>query len=105
MGHRVIGLAETKTNAVALGLTKRPGVILADIQLRDGSSGLDAVHDILSHLHAPVIFVTAFPERLLSGRRIEPTYLVTKPFDSEELRLTINKALLLHAPPAQALNA
>ena len=82
-----------------------PGVILADIQLRDGSSGLDAVHDILSHFHAPVIFVTAFPDRLLSGRRVDPTYLVTKPFDSEELRLTINKALLLHAPPAYALNA
>ena len=104
MGHRVIGLAETKTNAVVLGLTQRPGVILADIQLRDGSSGLDAVHDILSHLQAPVIFVTAFPDRLLTGKRIEPTYLVTKPFDSEVLRMTINKALLLHAPPTHALN-
>lgn len=104
MGHRVVGLAETKTNAVVLGLTQRPGVILADIQLRDGSSGLDAVHDILSHLQAPVIFVTAFPDRLLTGKRIEPTYLVTKPFDSEVLKLTINKALLLHAPPTYALN-
>ena len=104
MGHRVIGLAETKTNAVVLGLTQRPGVILADIQLRDGSSGLDAVHDIRTHLQAPVIFVTAFPERLLTGNRIEPSYLVTKPFDSEVLKLTINKALLLHAPPTYALN-
>ena len=105
MGHRVIGLAETKTNAVVLGLAKRPGVILADIQLRDGSSGVDAVNDILAHFRAPVIFVTAFPERLMKGPRVAPTYLVTKPFDSEELKLTINKALLLHAPPAYAMNA
>jgi DNA-binding LytR/AlgR family response regulator len=44
----------------------------------------------------PVIFVTAFPERLLTGERPEPTYLITKPFDAAVLTATIAQALLFH---------
>ena len=31
----------------------------------------------------PVIFITSFPERLLTGKRPEPTFLITKPYDPE----------------------
>ena len=58
----------------------RPGLVLADIQLADDSSGIDAVKDILADFEVPVIFITAFPERLLTGERPEPTFLITKPF-------------------------
>lgn len=103
MGHAVVGIADTRDRAVELARAKSPGIVLADIQLRDGSSGIDAARDILESLDVPVIFVTAFPDRLLTGERREPTYLVTKPFDSEALRVTISQALLLHpAPPAAA---
>jgi CheY-like chemotaxis protein len=49
--------------------------VLADIQLADGSSGLDAVNDILASTDVPVVFVTAYPERLLTGERPEPASL------------------------------
>jgi hypothetical protein len=45
---------------------------------------------------APVIFVTAFPERLLTGERTEPAYLMTKPFDRLALKATISQALFFH---------
>lgn len=103
MGHSVIGIADTRERAVELARAKAPGIVLADIQLRDGSSGIDAARDILEAIDVPVIFVTAFPERLLTGDRKEPTYLITKPFDSEVLRVTMSQALLLHpAAPAAA---
>jgi CheY-like chemotaxis protein/DNA-directed RNA polymerase specialized sigma24 family protein len=104
MGHGVIGIADTKDRAVEMARARRPGIVLVDIQLRDGSSGIDAVHDILEAMDVPVIFVTAFPERLLTGERREPTYLITKPFDPEELQVTISQALLMHprAPAAAA---
>jgi len=35
LGHRVIGVARTHSEAVALARQKRPGLILADIQLAD----------------------------------------------------------------------
>ena len=47
LGHDVTTIARTHTEAVRGALKSRPGLILADIQLADGSSGLDAVNEIL----------------------------------------------------------
>ncbi len=96
LGHSVTGVARTRTEAVALAEKTRPELVLADISLADGSSGIDAVKDILVAMSVPVIFITAFPERLLTGERPEPTYLITKPFEPETVIATIGQALLVH---------
>lgn len=96
LGHSVTGVARTRTEAVALAERNPPELVLADISLADGSSGIDAVKDILSEMSVPVIFITAFPERLLTGERPEPTYLITKPFEPETVIATIGQALLVH---------
>ncbi len=93
IGHDICGMAATRTQALAVVQEKMPGLVLADIQLADGSSGLDAVDDILAIDSVPVIFITAFPERLLTGDRPEPTYLVTKPFQESTVRAAISQAL------------
>ena len=93
LGHTVCGTAATRTQARAAVAEARPGLVLADIQLADGSSGLDAVDDILATGSMPVIFITAYPERLLTGDRPEPTYLVTKPFQEATVRAAISQAL------------
>lgn len=98
MGHETVGIATTHREAVALGSESSPDLILADIQLADGSSGIDAVKDLLQDFHVPVIFITAYPERLLTGERPEPTWLVTKPFEAETVMATIGQALLQHQP-------
>ena len=77
------------------------GLVLADIQLADGSSGIDAVKDILKRVDVPVIFITAFPERLLTGERPEPTFLITKPFQPETVKAAISQAMFFH-PSRQA---
>jgi CheY-like chemotaxis protein len=96
LGHSVTGIARTRTEAVALAERTHPELVLADISLADGSSGIDAVKDILAAMSVPVIFITAFPERLLTGERPEPTYLITKPFEPETVIATIGQALLVH---------
>lgn len=93
LGHTVSGVARTHREAVAAVKAKRPGLVLADIQLADGSSGLDAVNEILLSFDMPVIFITAFPERLLTGERPEPTFLITKPFETNTVRAIISQAL------------
>jgi len=93
LGHRVVGIARTHKEAVSLYGKTMPKMILADIQLADGSSGIDAVNDILSTEALPVIFITAFPERLLTGERPEPTFLVTKPFNPDMVKALISQAL------------
>ena len=93
MGHRVVAIAATAAQAGAAYAAHQPGLVLADIQLADGSSGLTAVDNILAMGPVPVIFVTAFPEKLLTGERPEPSFLVAKPFREETLRATISQAL------------
>jgi DNA-directed RNA polymerase specialized sigma24 family protein len=93
LGHTVTGVARTQREAIALVAKKRPGLVLADIQLADGSSGLDAVNEILSTIDVPVIFITAYPERLLTGDRPEPAFLITKPFQPEAVKAAISQAL------------
>jgi DNA-directed RNA polymerase specialized sigma24 family protein len=64
LGHTVTAVATTRTEAVAAVKARRPGIVLADIQLADGSSGIDAENDILKGMDLPYIFITAFQERL-----------------------------------------
>jgi CheY-like chemotaxis protein len=96
LGHRVTDIAATRDEAAAAAIREKPGLVLADIQLADGSSGIDAVRDILSDTDVPVIFITAFPERLLTGERPEPTFLITKPFQPETVKAAIGQALFFH---------
>ncbi|WP_377290343.1 response regulator [Rhizobium sp. SG2393] len=96
LGHRVVGIARTHEEAVTLYKNTRPSMVLADIQLADGSSGIDAVNDILKTAAIPVIFITAFPERLLTGERPEPTFLVTKPFNPDMVKALISQALFFN---------
>jgi CheY-like chemotaxis protein len=96
LGHRVTAVATTRSEAVAAFRQNRPGLVLADIQLADGSSGIDAVNDILRGASVPVIFITAFPERLLTGEKPEPAFLITKPFQPETVKAAIGQALFFH---------
>ncbi|WP_275789030.1 response regulator [Pararhizobium gei] len=93
LGHKVSGIARTHSEAMALFEKTSPKMILADIQLADGSSGIDAVNDILRNNTLPVIFITAFPERLLTGTKPEPAFLVTKPFNPDMVKALISQAL------------
>jgi DNA-directed RNA polymerase specialized sigma24 family protein len=93
LGHRVIGIARTHREALAAVSENRPGLILADIQLADGSSGLEAVNQILGGFEVPTIFITAYPERFLTGAPPEPTFLVAKPFSVDSLKAIISQAL------------
>ncbi|WBU58422.1 response regulator [Paracoccus sediminicola] len=94
MGHEVTGIARTHSAAIQLADEKRPDLILADIQLADGSSGIDAVNELLQSLgDVPVIFVTAFPERLLTGDRPEPAFLISKPYTEDQVSSALSQAM------------
>ncbi len=102
LGHQVVGIARTRNEAVTTFNQEKPGMILADIQLADNSSGIDAVNDILKTSTVPVIFITAFPERLLTGERPEPTFLVTKPFNPDMVKALISQALFFQENAVKA---
>jgi DNA-directed RNA polymerase specialized sigma24 family protein/CheY-like chemotaxis protein len=96
-GHDVCATETTASGAVAAAKRERPDLVLADIQLADGSSGIDAVRDILASFEVPVIFITAFPARLLTGERPEPTFLITKPYSPDMVRAAVSQALFFES--------
>lgn len=94
MGHRVTGIATTREEAVALGRADVPDLILADIQLADNSSGIDSINDLIGELgERPVIFITAFPERLLTGEKHEPAFLISKPYTEGQVVSAVSQAM------------
>ncbi|APZ98955.1 response regulator [Sphingopyxis sp. QXT-31] len=93
LGHDVVAVATTHAEAVNEAQKHKPGLVLADIQLADNSSGIEAVQEILAEVKLPVIFITAFPERLLTGDRPEPAFLLTKPYQPATLRAAIAQVL------------
>ena len=93
LGHRVIAVARTRSQAVDVVKHQSPGLILADVQLADDTSGIDAVNDILTDHSLPVVFITAYPERLLTGTRPEPAFLITKPFQPSIVTAIVSQAL------------
>jgi DNA-directed RNA polymerase specialized sigma24 family protein/CheY-like chemotaxis protein len=104
MCHRVTGIARTRDEAVKLGKADVPDLILADIQLADNSSGIDAVNDLLADLGLrPVIFITAFPERLLTGNKPEPAFLISKPYSVEQVESAVSQAMFFSS--TETLNA
>ena len=99
MGHRVAGMASHQEQSVALAEQLKPGLVLADIRLEGDGDGIAAAQRILESYAVPIVFVTGYPERLLTGGGLEPAFVVAKPFDSEALKVTIAHALATYASP------
>lgn len=92
-GHSVAGVAHTQEDAIQMAVQTRPGLVLADINLGYGGDGMAAVAEIITSFHVPVIYVTAYPERLLTGQTLEPSYVITKPFDPMALAVATYQAV------------
>ncbi|WP_420382069.1 response regulator [Novosphingobium sp.] len=96
-GHEIVGNATTAGEARVLYDQHRPTLVLSDVQLADGSSGIDAVDAILRIETVPVIFITGFPQKFLTGGGHEPAFLITKPFREDTVKTTISQALFFGA--------
>jgi DNA-directed RNA polymerase specialized sigma24 family protein len=108
LGHYVVATARTRDEAIAAARRETPELVLADIQLADGSSGLDAVNKMLESFSVPIIFITGHPERLLTGERPDPAFLIVKPYQSDTVKAIVSQALFFDQrakPRAKALSA
>jgi CheY-like chemotaxis protein len=92
-GHRVVGVAASEQAAIELAQRQRPGLILADVNLGRGGDGIEAVRRILASATAPVIFVTAYPERLLLADGVPAAFVIRKPFDGMTLAVATYQAV------------
>tara|TARA_R110000787_G_scaffold16622_25_gene50782 strand:- start:24552 stop:25337 length:786 start_codon:yes stop_codon:yes gene_type:complete len=99
LGVEVVAMARSRDQAVALAAKHQPDVVLADFDLGGGGTGLDAVKQISSEMPAVAIFITAFPDEVLTGEDYEPTFVLAKPYRERALRTAL--AYSLKAPRAE----
>lgn len=95
LGHRAIGPAVTRKEAVSLAMQEEPDLILSDVQLDERNAGIDAVREIRCRLNVPVIFVTAYPDHFADRVILDNSYIVSKPFSDGMISSMITNALRL----------
>ncbi|MCQ4161416.1 response regulator [Roseomonas sp. GC11] len=97
-GHRVVGVAASEAQAVRMAQERKPRLILADVNLGAGGDGISAVNRIQREVQVPVIFVTAYPERLLTAEQVEPAFVISKPFEPLALAIATYQAVSATVP-------
>lgn len=103
LGYNVVGSAANAETAIELSEQHKPDIILMDIMLKGGMSGIEAAQIIKRGLNIPVIFLTAYAdENTLSKAKItEPYGYIIKPFKEIDLHTSIEMALYKHSKEAE----
>ena len=97
LGAKVVGSAKNAKEASSLILKYQPDLIFADFNLEDEKTGVDVVQESRAYHQCPVVFVTGFPEDVLSGSEREPDVVIGKPYSVESIRAAAAHCLSL--PP------
>lgn len=93
-GVKVVGKARTKKEAVSLAAQLKPRILLADYDLGAGEeTGLDAVKEITGEQDSVAIFITAYPDDVLTGEDFEPAFVITKPYRDRAVKAALWQAL------------
>ena len=99
LGYEIAGDASTAADALRAAEESRAELVLMDIQLEGGISGVAAAAAIRGHLDIPVVFLTAHASAETIARGVESGafgYLL-KPYTVRELKAAIDIALHKHS--------
>jgi PAS domain S-box-containing protein len=96
--YRVVAIAVSGEIAIEKVNELLPDLILMDIHLAGKMNGIEAAIEILKHHDIPLIFLTAFADKeLVSRAKLAGPYgYLLKPYDEQELRISIEIALYKH---------
>jgi two-component system, response regulator PdtaR len=94
LGHEICATAASATEAVARAALDGPDVVLMDIRLAGGSSGIDAAHEIYERLGLRCIFLSANLDEATRAALspYEPIDFVGKPLLPLLLQRALKKA-------------
>ncbi|MBN1935252.1 MAG: response regulator, partial [Anaerolineae bacterium] len=97
-GYEVCGPISSGEQAVQLVAETRPDLILMDVQLKGALDGIQAAREIRRHGEIPIVLITAHTDQdtLHRAQDIDPFGYILKPFDKQELVLTVAATLSRH---------
>jgi DNA-directed RNA polymerase specialized sigma24 family protein len=93
MGHEVCGVAHSRRHALAQVHASQPTLILADVRLRDGDTGIATVREIVRRRPVPVIFITGHAQDVIREQQLRPTLVIGKPFAPHTLEAAVRRVL------------
>jgi CheY-like chemotaxis protein len=96
MGHEVCGVATSVAEAVELSRSHLPDLVLMDVNLQEGGSGIDAAHQLRAMERPPIVlFLTSYVDSETRRRMEEaqPFGIVQKPYAESQLQQTVTRAL------------
>ncbi len=95
VGYAVPLLAPSGEEALARFRELEPDLVLMDIHLKGGMSGIEAASRIKDTYHVPVIYLTAYSDAatLEFAKQTEPYGYIVKPVDERSLEASIEMAL------------
>lgn len=98
IGYGVPAIVTTGEEALRIAANIQPALVLIDIHLAGSMDGVDAVKKIISEFDIPVIYLTAYAdnETLQRAKYTSPYGYILKPFDENNLRLTVEIAIHKH---------
>ncbi len=98
MGYTITSIASTGEEVIESIEKNRPDLVLMDIILEGKMDGIDASEQIQATFDIPVVFLTAYADttKLKRATMTEPYGYLVKPFESKELRATIESAIYKH---------
>ena len=100
MGYDVPYIAATGEDAIKRAREIRPDLLLMDIMLMGEMDGIEAARRIHLEKKVPVIYLSAYTDKMLSGRAkdTDPFRYLSKPFAEHDLRISIEMALYKEEP-------
>ncbi|UTB33651.1 MAG: response regulator [Methanobacterium sp. ERen5] len=102
-GYSVVDVLSSGEEAITVALEKRPDLILMDVVLKEKVNGIEAANIIKNSYDVPIIYLTAYDdEKTIEDAKITfPQAYLLKPFNDQELKLTIEMALYKHQMEAK----
>jgi two-component system, response regulator PdtaR len=94
-GFKVVGIAVSADEALAMAGAERPDLVLMDIRLRGERDGIDAALELRQRYDLPCLFATAHADPAMHGKaeRAVPAGWITKPFSDQQLVRAVLAAL------------
>lgn len=94
-GFKVVGIAGNFEKAGEEFSKHQPGLIICDINLRSGLTGIDFIKKVSEFKKVPVIYLSAYSdeETLKKVVSTHPGSYITKPFTNEQLLVAVKMVL------------
>ncbi len=99
-GYEILGIADSGIKAIKKVAETQPDLILMDIVIKGTMDGITASKKIKSAYNIPIIFLSSYSDRdmLKRARETKPKGYLIKPYNTEDLKATIESALQSHDP-------